>query len=107
MTDMTGNIKRDLTIKYQSVGRDKFYRYLLSSAIFKMVAYLEHPEKLDRMPDIELLELYERFLTYYRREGDEVHLEIANLCRRAAHKVYRALLRQKLVEKNLKFLNLV
>lgn len=107
MTDMTGNIKRDFALKYQSVGADRFYRSLLSSAIFKMVAYLEQPEKMNKMPDIELLELYERFVIYYRREGNEEYLEIAKICRKAAHKVYRALLRQKLVEKNLKFLNLV
>jgi hypothetical protein len=72
-----------------------------------MVSYLERPEKVDKMPDIELLELYDKFLLFYRRENEEVYFEIAKLCRRAAHKVYRALLRQKLVEKNLKFLNLV
>lgn len=104
---MSGNIKRDFVVKYTSVGRERFYRFLLSSAIFKMVSYLEHPEKVEKMPDIELLELYDKFLLFYRRENEEVYLEIAKLCRRAAHKVYRALLRQKLVEKNLKFLNLI
>jgi len=59
------------------------------------------------MPDVELMELYDKFLLYYRRENEEVYFEIAKLCRKAAHKVYRALLRQKLVEKNSKFLNLI
>lgn len=104
---MSGNIKRDLVVKYTSVGHEKFYRFLLSSAIFKMVSYLENPVKVEKMPDIELLELYEKFLLFYRRENEEVYLEISKLCRRAAHKVYRALLRQKLVEKNVRFLNLI
>jgi len=104
---MSGNIKRDLVVKYTSVGRDKFYRFLLSSAIFKMVSYLETKDKSIQMPDVELMELYDKFLLYYRRENEEVYFEIAKLCRKAAHKVYRALLRQKLVEKNSKFLNLI
>lgn len=104
---MSGNIKRELVAKYTSVGRDRFYRFLLSSAIFKMVSYLENAEKIDKMPDLELLELYDKFIVFYRRENEEVYFEIAKLCRRAAHKVYRALLRQKLVERNAKFLNLI
>lgn len=106
---MSNNIKRDLVVKYTSVGKDRFYRFLLSSAIFKTVSFLEKTDKnnIIKTPDIELIELYEKFLLFYRRENDEVYLDIAKLCRKAAHKIYRVLYKQKIVEKNIKFLNLL
>lgn len=102
------NPKQEFVLKYTAVGKEKFYRFLLSSAIFEMVTQLETPEtKTDRYPDQKLLDMYEKFLVFYRRENEEVYLEIAILCRKAAHKVYRALLKQKIVEKNSRYLNLV
>jgi hypothetical protein len=102
------NIKQEFVLKYTTVGKEKFYRFLLSSAIFEMVIQLETPEaKADKYPDHKLMDLYEKFILFYRRENESVYLEIAILCRRAAHKVYRALLKQKIVEKNNRYLNLV
>lgn len=104
---MSNNLKRDFVVKYTQVGRDKFYRFLLSSAILKLAIQVENLDKVERFPDAELMDYHDKFLIFYRRENEEIYLEIAKLCRRAAHKIYRELRRQKLVERNGRFLNIL
>lgn len=104
---MSNNLKRDFVVKYTQVGPDKFYRFLLSSAILKLAVQMEHLEKVDKFPDSELMDYYDKFMVFYRRENEDIYLEIAKLCRKAAHKIYRELLRQKIVPRNGKFLNII
>lgn len=104
---MSSNTRNEYVLKYLAIGRAKFYKYLLSSAIFKVATLLESKTRPESMPDVELIEMYEKFLSYYRREDDLVCLEIALICRRAGHRIYRALLKQHLVDKNNRFLNVV
>ena len=89
--------------KYSTIGYEKFYKFLLVYAIDKIISIDE--QKVS--PEIELLEYNEKFIQMYRREGNEVYLEIARQFRRAAHKIYKIMLNKKLIEKNNKFLNMV
>jgi len=44
-----------------------------------------------KIPEVEVLNLSDAFLSLYRRTGDENFLAICRALRRAAHKVYREL----------------
>jgi hypothetical protein len=59
------------------------------------------------LPHIELLDYYEQLIILYRREGEEIYLKVAKTFRKAAHKVYRIMLKKKMSPVNSKFLNVV
>lgn len=58
-------------------------------------------------PEIELLDLAEAFFMAHRRGEDEVFFTIGRALRRAAHTLYRTLLRRKSSQLNPRFLNVV
>ena len=58
-------------------------------------------------PEVDFLNYYDQFIILYRREGEEIYLDLARIFRRAAHKVYRVMLKSQMTEKNQRFLNLV
>lgn len=92
--------------KYKASGEVKFYQAIIFYALQKMVLF-EKKEIKGISPENELFDFYEKFLLIYRREGDEVYLKIAVLFRKAAHKIYRVLLKKQMVSRNSKFLNLI
>jgi hypothetical protein len=99
-------LKEDFVPKFITNGEDKFYRSLLFLAINKLVlinagAYKGIP------PHLEYLDYCDRFLILHRREGDEIYLRIAKMLRRAAHRIYRVMLKKKMTPYSDKFLNLV
>ena len=106
---MSINIELDFVSKFNTIGSESFYNWLLSNAIFKAAKRVESKDKKTRgpSPEIELLNQYDYFLTLYRKRGEPIHLEIAILCRKAAHKIYRAMVKQNLTERNARFLNSV
>ena len=100
------SIKQEFLPRYLSSGEYKFYKYLLVYALNKLV--LKNLEEIENItPELELFEYHEKFLAMYRREGSEEYLEISKIFRRAAHKIYRVMLKQGMTEKSNKFLNLV
>lgn len=100
-------LKREFVPKYLEIGEpNRFYRYLLFYAINKMVL-IERGFVKGISPDVAFLECHDRFIILYRREGEEHYLHMARAFRKAAHKIYRALLKKKLVSYNTRFLNLV
>ncbi len=99
-------MKKDILQKYLSEGEAKFYKSILMLAINKIVV-IEREKYSGVFPHLELLEIYNQFVILYRREGDEKLINIARLFRRAAHKIYRLMLKRKMTNKNDKFLNLV
>lgn len=104
MSDPT-HLKQTYLPQYLA-GEQRFYRYLLTYGMSKMV--LMKSEKFrGPSPDIELLEAHNTFLFLYRREGDEKFIEMSRLFRKAAHKLYRVMLKMGMVPRNSKFLNLV
>lgn len=99
-------LKREFVPKYLAAGELKFYRFLLFYALNKMV-YIEKGVYKGKSPEIDFLDYYDQFIILYRREGEEVYLDLARVFRRAAHKIYRVMLKKNLTERNPRFLNLV
>lgn len=98
-------LKKEYMPKYLD-GEHTFYRFLLISSMKKLILILKGEYK-GVSPELELLDYYDQFIILYRREGDQVYLGMASVLRRAAHKIYRIMLKKKMTSYNLKFLNLV
>jgi len=103
---MSEVLKKEFIPKYLAAGEQKFYRFLLIYALNKLVA-MEKGTYKGSTPDVRLLDCHDRFLILYRREGEDVYLELARIFRRAAHKIYRVMLKKKMTEFNPKFLHSV
>jgi hypothetical protein len=99
-------LKQEFVPKYLATGDHKFYGFLLAYAIKKLVL-IDKGSYKGCSPDLEYLDYYESFMILYRREGDEVYLQIAKVLRKAAHKIYRVMLKKNMTPTNAKFLNLV
>lgn len=99
-------LKKEFVPKYLSDGEPKFYRFLILLALNELILSEKGVIKT-ASPEIRFLEYYNQFIILYRREGEQVYLDMARIFRKAAHKIYRALLKKNIVEKNTKFLNLV
>ena len=99
-------LKKEFVPKYLAAGEPKFYRFLLFYALNKLI-HIQKGTYKGKSPELELLDYYDQFIILYRREGEEVYLELGRVFRRAAHKIYRAMLKKELTEKNPRFLNLV
>lgn len=59
------------------------------------------------LPNLEFIEYHDKFIILYRREGEDVYLELAKLFRKIAHKIYRVMLKKKMTPPSTKFLTLV
>ena len=100
-------LKQEYLPKYLANGDDKFYRSLLVLAVTKLLLLQQGTYKKDPAPHLEYLDYAEWFLVLYRREGDDTYLKIAKMLRKAAHKIYRVMLKKNLTTPNVRFLNLV
>jgi hypothetical protein len=106
-------LKQEFVPKYLAAGEGRFYRFLLTYALNKLIGMERQSESKKpnqteiTPPDLEFLEYYEKFLVLYRREGEEIYLDIARLFRRAGHKIYRVRLKRGLTAPNGKFLHVV
>ncbi len=99
-------LKKQFISKYLESGEDKFYSFLIYYAMNKLVK-IENNTYKGVSPDLEFLDYYDRFIILYRREGEEIYLQVAKLFRKAAHRIYRLMLKKNMTPKNAKFLNLV
>lgn len=99
-------IKKEFIPKYTSDGDDKFYKSLLIMSLNKLVLMSKGSYK-GILPNIELLEYHDQLIILYRREGEDIYLRLAKIFRRAAHKIYRIMLKKQMSQKNPKFLNVV
>lgn len=102
---MKENILKEFLDKYKLIGEEKFYKFLLVYSIKKLI-FFEKENKVSQ-PNLELLEIHNQFIILYRREGEDIYLNIAKVFRKAAHKIYRVMLKKGLINKSDKFLNLV
>ncbi len=92
--------------RYKQMGADRFYGFLLTYSINKLIKIKEGT--FDGLsPETEFLDFAERFLRLYRRNGDIIHLDISRTFRKAGHKIYRLMRKQNLIEKNKRFLQAV
>lgn len=99
-------LKKEFIPRYNQLGEQKFYHFLLTYALNKLVN-IENGSYTGDSPELEFLDYYERFIILYRREGEDICLDLARVFRKAGHKIYRILLKKKKTTKNPKFLNLV
>lgn len=104
MSDDT--IKKQFVSKYLEIGEEKLYSFLISHSV-KKLSQIDNGTYKGIYPDLELLDYCDRFIILYRREGEEAYLDIARILRKAAHKIYRIMLKKNMTPKNGKFLNLV
>jgi|SRR5579885_847565 len=103
---MSEVLKKEFIPKYLAAGEHKFYRFLLLYAMNKLIM-IEKGTFKGTAPDVQFLDCHDRFLILYRRECEDVYLELARIFRRAAHKVYRMMLKKKMTTHNPKFLHSV
>ena len=97
------DVKKLFLTKYSQIGDEKFYQFLVEYATNRLnKGELQHPT-----PENELISYHDKFLSLYRKEENIDYLEMAKLCRKAAHKVYKMMLEVGLTQQNNKFLNLV
>lgn len=99
-------IKQEIVPMYVANGEQKFYRSIIFLALQKLILIDKGIYK-GIPPNLEYLDYYDRFIILYRREGDEVYLQIAKMLRKAAHKIYRIMLKKNMTAPNAKFLNSV
>lgn len=101
------SFKEEFVNKYDALGEARFYKFLLCYAVNKLVM-IEIKDLGDRFsPELEFLEHSEKFLLLYRRDDQEIYLVLARVFRKAAHKIYRMMLKKNMIVKSSKFLNLV
>lgn len=102
----TETLKKEFISKYLADGNDKFYRFLLILALNKLVLMSKGTYK-GPLPNLELLDWHDQSIILYRREGEEVYLQVAKIFRRAAHKIYRIMLKKQMSERDPRFLNVI
>ncbi len=98
--------KSEFLAKYTSLGEERFYKFVLIQAISKLVA-IENKSYKGTSPELEFLNYSDRFIILYRREGNDNFLSLARIFRRAAHRIYRVMLKKSMTVTNSKFLNVV
>lgn len=103
----TNALKHDWINKYRSVGHDRFFKFLLAFGTDRLIQIKSGEPTTAISPETEFLEYYEHFLVLFRRSGEEDYLNLAKIFRRAAHKIYRLGLQQKILKRNAKFLQVV
>lgn len=92
--------------RYKEIGKEKFYDLLI--IYYEKILEEMHIGIVPQLsPEIELLNLHDRFITLHRKTPDEVYLGMAIIFRKAAHKAYRRMLKLNLTKKNKRFLHLV
>ena len=99
-------LKQEFVPKYLATGEQKFYRFILVYALNKLVL-IEQKTYKGESPNLEFLGYHDRFIVLYRREGEDVYLQLAKRFRKAAHKIYRVMLKKNMTTLDSKFLNLV
>lgn len=98
--------KKEFLPRFVNSGEEKFYKSLLVINLNKLVM-LEKGDYKGTLPHLELLDYHEQLIILYRKEGEEIYLRVAKTFRKAAHKIYRIMLKKKMTPINPKFLNVV
>ena len=103
-------ITKDFLAKYVKDGEEKFYKFLIYYALNKLTVIKEGKSKSKskrQTPELEFMDYHDQLIIMYRREGEVVYCDLAKLFRKAAHKIYRVMLKKDLTPRNAKFLNMV
>lgn len=99
-------IKEELVPMFAANGEHKFYNSIIFLGVKKMIA-IEKGDYKGPLPNVEYLDYHDKFLILYRREGEDIYLDIAKMFRKAGNKLYRLMLKKEMIEKDLKFLNVI
>jgi hypothetical protein len=101
---MQNTSKQHFIEKFETAGPEEFYLILFRYAQARIS---ENTINKGPSPEVELLNYSNQFMQIYRRENKESYKLISYAFRRAAHKAYRMMVKQKLIKRSNKFLNLV
>lgn len=97
-------IKDQYESKIKVGGPDTLYKFVIGQGIInKNKQTCQHPE-------LVLLDHSEAFFSFYRKDNVEINFLIGKVLRKAAHKLYRELLKSSKDEEypvNARFLNVV
>jgi|SRR5579859_3133671 len=99
-------IKQQFVKKYLEMGEVKFSRFLILSALIKLIAFEKEIYK-GKTPNLEFLGYHNQLLIMYRREGDQVYLQLAKIFRKIANKIYRVMLKKNMTNIDDRFLNVI
>ena len=99
-------LKSKFVPSFKAVGERKFYRNLLVYATSQLMN-VEKGLYKGASPETVFLGCCDQFIILYRREGEEIYLDLARAFRRAAHKIYRVMLKKSMTQRSSRFLNLV
>lgn len=99
-------LKEQFVPRYQEIGETGFYQFLIFYGMNRLVE-IEKKTYNGIHPNLEFLSLHDKFITLYRREGENIYLEMARLFRKAGHKIYRIMLKKSMIKEDRKFLTLV
>lgn len=91
---------------FEQCGEIKFYKTILFEAV-KQVIVLKTDKECIATPHLDLINLYDAFLSKYRSDGKEQYLIVARIFRKVAHKIYRIMIKDNLINNHPKFLNVV
>jgi len=100
------NLQKEFVPKYIKDGKDRFYRFLIFYALNRLMV-IGSGEYKGISPELEFMDYYDRLIILYRRSGETIYFDLAKLFRKAAHKIYRTMLKKDMTPRNAKFLNLV
>lgn len=99
-------LKTEFVPQYLAAGENKFYRLLITYSLKKLI-YLQKSKCKIQSPELDLLDTHNQFIILYKREGEEIYLDLARIFRKAGHKIYRIMLKNNMTKMNNRFLNLV
>jgi hypothetical protein len=100
------SVKPEFIAKYMAIGDEGFYKFLLVQAVSKLVL-IETGKYKGISPELEFINYSDKLIILYRRDGDEKILNLARIFRRAAHRIYRVMLKKSMTIPNSKFLQAV
>lgn len=97
------NSKNIFLTKYKDFGEEKFYEFLIEYG-------KERTKNLDKRtisPADELLGYSDNFIETYRKDNDNIYLQMSKIFRKAAHAIHRIMINSGKQAKSAKFLRLV
>lgn len=104
---MQNTSKQHFIEKFETAGPEEFYLILFRYAEARIAENSVNKGSKGPSPEFELLNYSNQFFQIYKRENKEIYKLISYAFRRAANKTYRKMVKQKLIKRSNKFLNLV
>ena len=85
----TANVSTEIRDEYTKIlvkkGEDGLYRWILGKGVLAI--------QNDDFPEVRILDVAETFFSLSRSSGDKKYFTVGKILRRAAHKLYRVMLK--------------